>query len=141
LYGGNSARRVSNEEEVEQLFIRHGFQIVYPEKLNFDEQVKLIANTSVLAGFEGSAMHLSGFLPEGATTLLICKHPEPSNQNAFNKLSNSSLILIQRKKYVLRKGKRKFHFNKERFRFEKAKRGIVFDIKKLDSLLSEQNFF
>lgn len=65
------SRFLSNELEVEQLFIRHGFEIVYPERLPFTEQVKLYQECSIMAGPIGSCMHNSAFMPDDSKVLII----------------------------------------------------------------------
>lgn len=58
--------RGNNEEEVEDLFRARGFRVVHPEKLPFPEQVNLVARADIIAGLNGSAMHLGVFLRPGA---------------------------------------------------------------------------
>ena len=49
-------RRCRNREAVEELFARHGFEIVYPERHDLATQASIFAHASVVAGFGGSAM-------------------------------------------------------------------------------------
>ena len=66
-----SANRSTNEAEVEQVFADLGFAIVYPERLLFNEQVAMAANAKVLAGLNGSAMHLGVFMGSGTRQIII----------------------------------------------------------------------
>ena len=52
---GNGPRKVANEEELQQFFVKHGFEIVYPAKLSFREQISLFNEAEFVAGPHGSA--------------------------------------------------------------------------------------
>lgn len=58
--------RGNNEAEVELLFRKYGFEVVHPERLPFAQQINLVARSEIIAGINGSAMHLGVFLPKGA---------------------------------------------------------------------------
>lgn len=45
-----------NTDEVEAVFSKHGFTVVYPEDYSLNEQAAIFASAEVLAGFGGSAM-------------------------------------------------------------------------------------
>ncbi|VXC14200.1 glycosyltransferase family 61 protein [Nocardioides sp. AX2bis] len=49
------------EDHVEQAFRDQGFRIVHPETLPVVEQIGLVSGADVVAGFSGSALHLSAF--------------------------------------------------------------------------------
>lgn len=66
-----SANRSTNEAAVEQVFADLGFAIIYPERLLFNEQVAMAANAKVLAGLNGSAMHLGVFMGSGTRQIII----------------------------------------------------------------------
>ena len=51
-------RSTTNEEEAEALFSSHGFQIIAPETLPFDQQIVLVGHATHVAGIAGSAMHM-----------------------------------------------------------------------------------
>ena len=63
-------RRADNEPEIEQLAKAAGFQIVHPQTLPFEEQVAVIRGADVVAGCDGSAMHLTIFARP--KTRIIC---------------------------------------------------------------------
>jgi capsular polysaccharide biosynthesis protein len=63
-------RTCLNSAEVEGMFRRLGFDIVYPEQLDFSMQVQLFHRAKVIAGFGGSGMFNSMFAP-GATVIVI----------------------------------------------------------------------
>jgi len=47
-----------NEEAVEELFVRRGFEIIAPEQLPFEEQIALTSNATKLAAMTGSSLHM-----------------------------------------------------------------------------------
>ncbi|HEX8232175.1 MAG TPA: glycosyltransferase family 61 protein [Caulobacteraceae bacterium] len=60
-------RRLAEEERLEAFFEHRGFTVLSPETLSFFEQVRLMRTCRVLAGCEGSALHLALFMrPRGA---------------------------------------------------------------------------
>ncbi len=63
-------RRAENELEIEQLAVAAGFEIVHPQNLPFEKQIALIRGADVVAGCDGSAMHLTIFARPG--TRIVC---------------------------------------------------------------------
>lgn len=53
---GNPARGISNEDEVERVAARNGFEVVHPEKLSFVEQVDLFYGAEVIVSPAGAAL-------------------------------------------------------------------------------------
>ena len=66
--------RLINEEKIESLFRASGFDIVYPEEMSFQEQIKLFTNAEMVAGVSGGAFANIIFCGEG--TLIICIIPQ-----------------------------------------------------------------
>ena len=48
---------ITNEAEIEGRIAALGYRIIHPERLAFLEQVRLLASSAVVAGFEGSAFY------------------------------------------------------------------------------------
>jgi capsular polysaccharide biosynthesis protein len=70
-----------NREEVEALFVSHGFEVVLPEDLPLADQVALFERADVIGGFAGSGMFTSMF--SGRPKHLILVAPDtygPSNE-------------------------------------------------------------
>lgn len=63
---------VDNEAEITAILRRHGIDIVFPEMLPLEEQIRLWASDPIVMGFSGSAMHTSVFFPR--RTMLIIAH-------------------------------------------------------------------
>lgn len=66
-------RRCIDEDVLERIFLNNGFDIVFPEDLNFESQVYLASRSDVVAGLSGSALHLCQFMK--SNTKLIALTP------------------------------------------------------------------
>jgi len=54
-------RRVLGDEALDEMFDRAGFEVIYPETLDFVDQLRTVASAELLAGLTGSALHLAAF--------------------------------------------------------------------------------
>lgn len=75
-----SRRKLVNEEEIWSLLEPHGFQRVFMEDLTFQEQVKLMQETSVLLAPHGAGLTNMMFCPQGAKIVEIAdlSFPNPN---------------------------------------------------------------
>ena len=64
-------RSCRNASEVEELFVRHGFTLVFPEDLSLPDQVAMFRRARVVAGFAGSGLFNACFSPEPTTVIQI----------------------------------------------------------------------
>ena len=64
-------RRIVNEKQLVALLRRHRFEVVYPERLSFKEQLELWANSEVVVGPAGSAMVNMVFAPRHAVIIAL----------------------------------------------------------------------
>lgn len=73
-------RRLANEADVWPLFEQAGFERVFLETLTFDEQVRLMAETRVLAAPHGAGLTNMMFCPEGTHVIEIAdlSFPNPN---------------------------------------------------------------
>jgi capsular polysaccharide biosynthesis protein len=83
LFDGGSYRAVENEDALEKVFAAHGFTVIAPEQLPMGDQIRAVANADFVAGIDGSAMHLCGFMRANAKVLIIETRPFPV-QRAIN---------------------------------------------------------
>ena len=67
--------------ETEKFFLEKNYKVVYPEKLNIQEQIKIARNSKVIAGFTGSSLHLSVFSKPGAYVLELGDLRSPTLSN------------------------------------------------------------
>lgn len=56
-YANRNDSRIKNLLDVEDIFKKHGFIIVVPEKLTIIQQLEIYKNSTILAGVSGTAMH------------------------------------------------------------------------------------
>lgn len=54
-------RILLNAQKIEDSYQEKGFEIIHPEKLTFDEKLKLVQSATEIVGEKGSALHLSLF--------------------------------------------------------------------------------
>lgn len=64
-------RVLINEEEVEYIFEKKGFKIIYPEEMSFSEQVSNFRNASRVAGPSGSSMYNLIYSRPGTRSLIL----------------------------------------------------------------------
>ena len=62
-------RALINEEELQALYARHGFEIIHPARLDFDAQVRLFNQADCIAGPNGSAFFNLMFCRKGARVI------------------------------------------------------------------------
>ena len=67
------AERDLFQKNIEKLFKSMGFKIIKPEKLKFNEQLRILQNCKCFAATEGSISHNAIFLKEGTKTILLRK--------------------------------------------------------------------
>lgn len=68
-------RPLANEAEVENILIRQGFEIIHPETLPLDEQIRVAAEATHIVGPVGSQMYLAAFQKPGTRKTILA----PSN--------------------------------------------------------------
>ncbi|MGY2052993.1 glycosyltransferase family 61 protein [Methylobacterium sp. JK268] len=64
-------QRVENEEDMAEALSRAGVDVVHPETLSFDEQVRLFARRRTVISCIGSALHTALFAPPGRSLIVI----------------------------------------------------------------------
>ena len=72
-----SRSTLERDRRLDDVFARAGFEVVEPERLAFDDQLRLVARAEVIAGNSGSALHLSAFAPRGTRVLEIGDERNP----------------------------------------------------------------
>jgi hypothetical protein len=100
-----NVRQVRNEADVEAIFQRHGFIVVRPGLFpaSLEAELSLYRTATVVAGFEGSNLHNSAFMPPNGTVIMIetagCfTQGSPcagsSNQRSLADMNNALLLSI-----------------------------------------------
>lgn len=62
---------ILNQEAIEAVFIRRGFQVVHPETMSIGQQIAMFSCASYLAGEYGSGLHGSIFSAPGTPVLCL----------------------------------------------------------------------
>jgi capsular polysaccharide biosynthesis protein len=73
-------RKVSNENELIPILLRHGFEIVKMEDLSFKEQRDLMYETAVLLSIHGAGLANMIFMPKGSKVIEL--HPDVERYNS-----------------------------------------------------------
>lgn len=69
--------RPFNEVEIEGLMRDHGFEIIYPERMDIIDQIRTFANARVICGYLGSGLYNAVFCNENSHVILMCGEPNP----------------------------------------------------------------
>ena len=110
----STRRQISNEEELVEIAVSRGFEVVYPEELPWDEQVKVFARATVIAGEAGSGLHNTIFSPAGACTIAICQGSQV--QGTLAALLNQSVVVLGPSRTENLDGTLNFFVDPERFK-------------------------
>lgn len=76
-------RKVANEEALKPILDKHGFEIHQFEHYTFEEQVRLMQETSVLLGLHGAGFTNMLFMPEGGKIIEIRNRKDAQNNCYF----------------------------------------------------------
>lgn len=76
-------RKLVNHLEIEAIAETRGFAIVFPEELEFNEQVRLLRDARFVVAPEGSALFLCFFLGRGAKVCIL-NHPDTEALVGYN---------------------------------------------------------
>jgi hypothetical protein len=63
--------RLANEAAIERRIARRGFAVLHPERMSLSDQIRAAATADIIAGVDGSALHLSAFMQPGAHVLVL----------------------------------------------------------------------
>ncbi|MCM1294077.1 MAG: glycosyltransferase family 61 protein [Muribaculaceae bacterium] len=86
--GAMPERRTYGENQIERIFAKNGFKIIYPETLPLPKQIAIMSHCKTLAGCAGTALHLALFMPRGGHVIQIKRNSRlkdsADNQNMIN---------------------------------------------------------
>lgn len=74
----SNVRSIINNSEVMQYFVNKGFEVVQPELMSFDQQVKVFKSACIAIGPTGAAMANCIFMPKNSRVYIIC-NDSPKN--------------------------------------------------------------
>jgi capsular polysaccharide biosynthesis protein len=87
-------QRIENESAVERHMRRRGFTVIYPERMSLAEQIRGVAEAAVVAGVDGSALHLGAFLRPGSR-MLVLETRRRRNVHRLNALMDVETIAVR----------------------------------------------
>ena len=71
-------RRATNEDEIEAIMAASGFEVVHPQELPLLEQIAMARRATMIAGCDGSALHVALFARPGTKLLALDSRPTPN---------------------------------------------------------------
>lgn len=72
-------QRLENEADIEKIFEQAGFEIIYPERLSFKQQVKLFSEAKYIAGMSGAAMTNLIYVQQESVFITFVDHSNMRN--------------------------------------------------------------
>ena len=91
---GAGVSHLANEAEFCDRLASRGVEIVYPEELDFPEQVRLFRDTAVITGWAGSAMHTAVFAPGRDMLALSFSATMLSNQRLLDQANGARSLTL-----------------------------------------------
>ena len=88
---GASYRKVANESQVIDLLLSKGFSVVYPERLSFEQQVRLFAGAEIVVGLTGAAFNNMMFMHSGCPVVEFRLENDSQNLHYFSYASAHEL--------------------------------------------------
>ena len=83
----NTSKRLLNSLEIENLLVKYGFEIVFPEYLSFAAQKDIFSQARLVIGPAGAAMTNIIFLNKDCEVIMLTGDAPNMNLHAFNILS------------------------------------------------------
>lgn len=71
-------RRATNEDEIEMIMADQGLEVVHPQELPLAEQIAMARRATLIAGCDGSALHVALFARPGTKLLALDSRPTPN---------------------------------------------------------------
>lgn len=93
-----ASRKIVDEDKIEKFLINKGFEVVFPELLSFDEQVKLFNNAKIVIGATKSSFANTIFCTEKCLVIGLSNDTSDFNYRgyaSFTEASGAEIIFIQ----------------------------------------------
>ena len=112
-------RRIRNENQIESVLLQNGFQVIHPENMTFDEQVRAFGNASTIFAPFGAALANLVYARRQAKVIIITTKQTPEFFRLLQ-LNRASGYMLEPKTYKVREGKRP----SESFEYEVEERAL-----------------
>lgn len=90
-----SFSKSQGEKDIERVFSRLGYEIIFPDELSVEEQIKIVVNCECFAATEGSISHIAVFCAPQTDVSIIRKINRINPyQIAINNLANLNVTYI-----------------------------------------------
>ncbi|MBY0533598.1 MAG: glycosyltransferase family 61 protein, partial [Rickettsiaceae bacterium] len=99
-------RQLHNSNEIEDILVEKGFEIIFPEHLSFFAQVQLFSQAKLIIGQSGAGMANFIFAPKDCKILMMMSDASQTNLHLFGALTQAlglNLEYIIGKSIVVRK--------------------------------------
>jgi len=80
------SRRLVNEDEIIAIALQFGFEVVYPEKIRFTDQIAMFSEAEVIAGPFGAGLANAGFMSPGGALIEIAPEGRDGDATLFANL-------------------------------------------------------
>lgn len=101
-------RRLSNESEVIKVLKKYNFNVLYSEKLNFKDQIKIFSSAKFVVGLHGAGLSNIVWMKKNSFLFEL----KPENEKYLNCYFNLSDLLSIKYNYILCKKKEFFKSSK-----------------------------
>ena len=96
--GAMNDGRTFGEPQIEKVFAKNGYKVIYPEKLPLAHQITLVRHCKTMAGTAGSALHLALFMRPGGRVIQIKRNTTTSDnihvQEMLNNLCGLETVFV-----------------------------------------------
>lgn len=88
-------RQLLNANEIENLLIALGFEIIFPEKISFFAQVRLFSQAKIIVGQGGAGMANMIFAPKTCKLLILISDVQQTNLHLFHSIAESIGVTLE----------------------------------------------
>lgn len=99
-------RGCRNECVIDTVLHKHGWNVVYPEKMSFAEQIGEIASSEIVFCISGSALHSIVFLKKPRQKFIVVPRVHGQTYNMIAHMKSEDYFLLNVEKRMLDKGER-----------------------------------
>lgn len=88
----NQLRRILNQDDVDNLFLKFRFEFVYADEMNLREQMQLFNSCYLLVGASGAAFSNMIFMQENTNAIIFSPSIQATNYYLFQTIADASNV-------------------------------------------------